>query len=590
MKKIIVWLLIFSMMFSLTSSFAEERCNLKREDIPIDYTSADILSSLKILVGTNNGLELEREITRAEAVTILLRLYPKKIDSSFKIEPVFDDMNNHWAYKDVTLAYNLGLVNGTTTTTFTPNRTVTGKEFTKMLLSMMGYKNITIENAYDKGKEIFLLQNNNAKSVVYNNYKLLRSDVAGLCVSALITKCGDDVMLKDKLVQSEKYEEKDFNCLYSSNKNYEDSFADRLYEQMPKDKNYMYSPLSINMALMMAANGADKLTKSEILTSCGIDNLEKYNEFSKELINKYSTSDIIKLNIANSIWLNTDNTDKSFSNDFKNTIEDYYSGESKTVTNDNALRIINDWVSDKTNKKITDIIDNTSFEAMLINAIYFKASWQEEFEDYATAKDKFTDRNGNISDIDFMNRISYINYFGNDGVKIAEFPYKTSVDNIDNDGNYLGTDSMDNTDISMYVILSNENINPVQLIKTYKQNDLFKRTYVKQSIPKFKIEYETRLRNILQNIGIEKAFSGDAEFSSMFDNGNMHISDMIHKTYIDVDENGTEAAAVTSIIMETAVMTPTDVVEFKANKPFTFIIYDNINDLALFIGEYAYTE
>ncbi len=125
--------------------------------------------------------------------------------------PEFDDMYDHWAYKEVTAAKKMGLVNGTTDTTFEPDRAVTGKEFTKMMLSLLGYKNVTIENAYQLGEECQLLVNNFTRSVVYNNRDLMRGDAARICWSALLAKTADGKLLYNKLIEIGKYKEDDFD-------------------------------------------------------------------------------------------------------------------------------------------------------------------------------------------------------------------------------------------------------------------------------------------------------------------------------------------------------------------------------------------
>lgn len=211
MKKNICILL--ALILCISTVFAGEKTYLTREEIPLATTSADILKSLGILIGTPNGLELEREVTRAEMVVLLFRMYPENFGALGLPSPVFDDMTGHWAYKEVTIAKKIGLVHGISDTLFAPDRNVTGKEATKMILSLLGYTNVTIENAYDLAIDAELINNNFTKSVVYNNYPLLRSDVARLTHSALLAKCKSGEMLKEKLVKCGKFTEDDFSVL-----------------------------------------------------------------------------------------------------------------------------------------------------------------------------------------------------------------------------------------------------------------------------------------------------------------------------------------------------------------------------------------
>lgn len=369
------------------------------------------------------------------------------------------------------------------------------------------------------------------------------------------------------------------------------SFADKMNVQMPTDKNYMFSPLSIKMALAMSANGADGNTKSEILAALGIDNIDDFNALSKDIIERYSKTDILNLNIANSIWMNKDKTTQNFSTAFKKTATDYYNADVKTVNNKNAVSEINSWVSDKTNGKITEIVQNTDdFWSMLVNAIYFKGAWQNEFNESATKPDEFTSADGTKTQIDFMNKTAWMNYAETKSSKMVELPYKNRLDKFDKNGEYIDTERYDDLDVAMYVITSDEDINVAEELEAAIDDKEFKSTYIKLSMPKFRIEYSQDLNDMLKNIGINTAFEpGKAEFGKMFDSGNMWFTKTIHKTFIDVDEKGTEAAAVTAIGMAGSAMPP-EPIELKFNKPFHFVICDNTSGEILFMGRYAFAE
>ena len=368
-------------------------------------------------------------------------------------------------------------------------------------------------------------------------------------------------------------------------------FADKMNAQMPTDKNYMFSPMSIKMALALAANGASGETKDEILNALGVTSLDDFNALTKDLIERYSQTDVLSLNIANSIWMNKDKTSQSFSDDYKKTATGYYNADVKGVKNSNAVKEINSWVSDKTNGKIPTIIQNADdFWAMLINAIYFKGAWQDEFSEHATKPDQFNNADGTKITIDFMNKTKWFPYAETNSVKILELPYKNRVDKIDSKGEYLGTDRYDNLDVSMYLIMAENDINVEQELSAAINDEMFKSTYIKMSMPKFKIEYETILNDMLMNMGITTAFDTEnADFAKMFDKGNMWFTKTIHKTFINVDEKGTEAAAVTAIGMAGSAMPP-EPIELKFNKPFYFAIRDNTSGETLFMGRFAYAE
>lgn len=372
-----------------------------------------------------------------------------------------------------------------------------------------------------------------------------------------------------------------------------ENFTDKLYNLMPEDKNYMYSPFSIKSALAMAANGAEGKTRTEILTVVGIDDLDKFNSDMSETIKKYSATDLLKFDISNSVWINTDNADYDFSDTYKNTVKDFYNGDVGTVTNKTALSVINGWVNEKTQGKIPSVINDSSFDAALINAIYFKAKWENMFSKANTKPDIFTDRNGKKTEIDFMNSTRKYWYGEKDGVKVLELEYMTRGTTGDSfkysEENQV---RLDNTSVSMFLLLSDSEIKaPEKLVDELCGNNLMEYRKVNLSFPKFKIEFSAEISPALKALGIKSAFS-DANFKKMFDkDANTAISNVLHKTYIDVDEEGTEAAAITAIMMAGSAMPkPEEIIEFKADKPFTFLIRDNISGETFFIGEYAFAE
>lgn len=371
-------------------------------------------------------------------------------------------------------------------------------------------------------------------------------------------------------------------------------FSDKLNSQMPKDKNYMFSPLSVKMALSLLINGASGETKKEIANALGYEMyvneaIDSLNTFSKDLIERYSKTENLKLNIANSVWLNESRTDQNFSTDYKNKVSEFYDAEIKAVSEKNAVKDINSWVSDKTNGKIPEIIKEANFAAMLVNAVYFKGAWQSEFAEDLTSAGEFTNADGKTAQIDFMNKTSWMNVYNAamPDLKVVELPYKNRFDSFSDDGEYLGSESFEDLDVSMFLLMSARDINVEETLSELIRNENLSSAYTKLSVPKFKIEYSTTLKDIFKAMGIKKAFEKNAEFEKMFDAGNMFVSDAIHKTYIDVNEKGTEAAAVTSIVMATSALPPEPTI-IKFDKPFYFVIRDNTSGETLFMGKYAF--
>lgn len=360
---------------------------------------------------------------------------------------------------------------------------------------------------------------------------------------------------------------------------YEISFTDKLCKQMPQDTNYMFSPLSVKTALALAANGASGKTQKEILDVLGISDLQQFNEHSKKLTDVYSSSKVLKISSANSIWINKDNFSSDFSDDYKKNAGNFYNASAETVDGKNAVSRINKWVAEKTNNKIKSIVSEPDFSTVLLNAVYFKGSWRNEFPEEATAKDDFTDRNGNKSKIDFMNRTGDTAYINLNGITAVKLPYKnTSVD-------YDGAEP-DSIDVNMYLLMSDGEINSDTFIRQNKNN--FKDVNMKLSLPKFELEYSAVLNEALQKLGIKTAFTDGAQFQGMFRDGNTFIDKVIHKTYVRLTEKDTEAAAVTAIVTKLSLEIPAETVTVKFDKPFKFVIRDDSNEEILFMGEYAF--
>ena len=357
---------------------------------------------------------------------------------------------------------------------------------------------------------------------------------------------------------------------YEISSSYESDFDFMKY--MPKDQNYMISPFSIKMAMMMAANGANDYTQKEILSALGVSSIDEYNQKANDIITRYNSNKDVNLNVANSIWLNkTEAMGANFKDTYKKIISDFYKGVAREENADTIASKINDFIAKETNNKITNVLPTerpAGFLSALVNTIYFKGSFENQFDTANTKKDTFTDRNGNKSEIDFMNQTKHFGYYENDGVQMLKM-------------NYSGRD------IAMYILLNDDD-------KDVDINDIISKMEYKNvsvSMPKFKTEFTKSFVDVLKQMGINIAFTNVADFSNMFDNVEVHISDVIHKTFIEVDENGTEAAAATVILMtKNSLPMPEEIKEFKANRPFTYFIRDEVSGEILFLGEYAFAK
>ncbi|MCX7710542.1 MAG: serpin family protein [Clostridia bacterium] len=398
-----------------------------------------------------------------------------------------------------------------------------------------------------------------------------------------------EATLKKYKLSENEYKEMDEEVVHEGENVYDSSkrkdsaygrydFAVSLMKQLPKDKNYMFSPLSIKMAFAMAANGAKGQTQAEILELFAIGDLQKYNKEVKEMMEILNKDEKVKFNIANSIWFNTDYFQQKkvrFTDAFKKTIAENYQGIAAEVNKKNAVDTINQWISKNTEKKINNVISDSDFLAALVNTVYFKGAWASPFQIESTVKKTFTDKKGVQTEADFMNQTASFHYYEDENIQSVALPYR-------------------NRNINMYILL------PRKKQFEYTSSDLekmignMKSERVWLSIPKFKVEFDIELSEVLKKMGLETAFSDKAEFRGpMIENSpeNICISQVIHKTYIDVDEGGTEAAAATAIMMRnTAVMQESEPKKFNADHPFLYFIRDQASGEILFMGEMGYVK
>jgi serine protease inhibitor len=340
------------------------------------------------------------------------------------------------------------------------------------------------------------------------------------------------------------------------------------------DNNYLISPLSINIALSMAYNGANGKTKEEIKNVLNINSMQigSFNEDYSKLIKLLINSDSkVKLSSANSIW---NIPQLIVETDYSDILNKYFSAESfkRDFSSPNTLTELNNWVKDKTNGKIEKILNNIDKNSVLflVNAIYFKADWEKKFDKAKTSKDEFTNYSGSNSQVDMMYmKDSSISCYSDEKVKAFDLKY--------GDGNY-----------SMTIILPNENTSVndyIQELTLDKYNTMLSNMKQKESeiwMPKFKVEYKIELQDILQALGMKLAFSESADFSKITNSMSIFISSIIHKTFMEIDEEGTTAAAVTLIDIKNS--SSENYFNIKVNRPFIIILREKTSNSILFLG------
>ncbi|MFJ5714588.1 serpin family protein [Neobacillus sp. NPDC093127] len=339
--------------------------------------------------------------------------------------------------------------------------------------------------------------------------------------------------------------------------------------------NTFISPMSLFMALSMIYNGADGGTETEIakvLQNEGM-NVTELNKANASMLSKLnSNAKKVQLNVANSIWLNEN---YHFQTDFAQNNKDYFNAKLQEIDiNDSqSPKMINDWVKKSTNDKIEKIVDtplDPDLVAILINAIYFKGDWK--FDKKQTEKRTFYLDDGTTKDVPLMALNEKLAYMGNEDFQAVSLPY--------GDG-----------EMSMKVFLPRENSSLEKFKKMLtndnweKWNSEFYENKGTVRLPKFQLEYEVELNEPLKRLGMTTAFSESANFTKMIKESDpLMISKVKQKTYIDVFEEGTEAAAVTSVEMTKGSAPVDGPFEMEVNRPFFFTITDDETGIVLFMG------
>lgn len=353
-------------------------------------------------------------------------------------------------------------------------------------------------------------------------------------------------------------------------------FAIRLFKQTNESgKNTLISPLSVLCALAMTANGAEGETRAQMEATLGMS-VEELNLYLYSYINSLPQGEKYKLSVANSIWFKDDDR-FTVNQSFLQTNADYYGAEIyKTPFDKQTLKDINNWVKNETDDMIPEIIKEIPDEAImyLINALAFEAEWTEIYEKDQVHDRTFTKEDGTKQDVELMystegkyledeNATGFIKYYKerkyafvallpNEGVTVSEY-----LNSLDGE--------------SLAAMLANAESRTVET-----------------AIPKFETEYKVEMNDILEAMGMPKAFDDQhAEFGEIgeWSEGPIYIGKVLHKTYIQVGEKGTKAGAVTAIQMDGA--TSADPIEIKQvylDRPFVYMLIDCETNIPFFIG------
>jgi serpin B len=346
----------------------------------------------------------------------------------------------------------------------------------------------------------------------------------------------------------------------------------RLADAAEPGTNLMISPLSVSQALSMTYNGANGETKTAMEAALRISGYDRdeLNELNRTLINALIAHDEkVHVTVANSIWYRQE---YSIQSDFMYRTQTYYGAEVMPVDFDAAgcKDMINKWVSDKTNGKIPQIVDRINPESFmfLINAIYFKGAWANEFDQKKTSVQPFYLEDGRQTNASMMHQEMNLNMYANETFTSVELPYGR--------GNWRVFLFLPETGKSVADV--EKILSPANWDSWLPQYDTVRK--VQFSMPKFTFSYEESLKNSLAAMGMEIAFTDRADLTGIRAEGGLLITEVKHKTFIEVNEEGTEAAAVTSVEVGT-----TSIGNFITfNRPFLFAIAEKSTGVILFVG------
>jgi len=339
-----------------------------------------------------------------------------------------------------------------------------------------------------------------------------------------------------------------FNC----------TFQENIFTQINNDKsgkNVIISPLSIYQVLSLLSNGAKESTLSEMLSVLGSSSLDELNDINYKILSKISSFSTI--DIANAVMTRFKPLENFCS------VADKYLAPMESLE---SVEQINEWCKEKTHGKIEKIIEQLSPETIMIllNAVYFKGEWINQFDKYFTKKLPFYNLSKNEIKVDTMLQIDHFRYFSNKEIQAIELPFQKDF-------------------MSAIIILPSEKIE----INSFIKNNLAKKNYltdiinkldyakVHLELPKFEVTFEETLNHVIKKLGMKKIFNSlEADLSGLYNRKGLFVSQVIHKTYLKVNEEGTEAAAVTLVEVDEASMAGEKEIihEMKVNRPFLFLL------------------
>lgn len=342
-------------------------------------------------------------------------------------------------------------------------------------------------------------------------------------------------------------------------------------------ENIIISPFSITSALSMTLNGAAGETFEAMRKSLGLEEstLQQINDtYLKLMTELVQVDNRVTVEIANSVWVEKRLTVKQ---PFISALQTWYKAEARDidVKSPGAVDMVNDWIAGKTHDKITEMLDylDSDLAMLLVNAIYFNGKWKYQFDEDKTTEEPFYVTPSAPKNVPMMHLDEKLRMTETANSKIVEIPY--------GQGNY-----------SMVVVLPDEGTSAEDVAnsltpaiwESWMENLEGNTVQVELSMPGFKYKYKRTLNDDLERLGMGIAFTGAADFSNISDQA-LQISRVLHEAFIEVNEEGTEAAAATVVEIRLTSMPETNMVTL--NRPFLYFIRETSTGTILFMGKVA---
>lgn len=368
-------------------------------------------------------------------------------------------------------------------------------------------------------------------------------------------------------------EGRELALMSSENRNSITTFGSEILTKAYDGNNTLISPLSIYLALAMLANSAAGDTLDEMLSVMGLS-VDSLNEYCGHLYGLYAENadnkDVVKL--ANSIWYDGDSTMFVPKTEFLDANARYYGAEIYDAPiDDRMLKDINNWVKKNTEKMIEKMYDTLDPNAVMIllNALAFEDKWDEEFKD--TERGDFTDFSGNTDTAEYLKRTLETGYYDSGNAKAFCYSFKNTR------FGFLGILPDGGIDSYMEAFDADELLG---LLNNYRQ------AKVHASLPCFSYDYKIQLNDILSAMGMPTMFTEDADFSAGWEQGGneLYVSDVSHKTFVEVSKKGVRAAAVTGIQVCNESALVEEEIYITLDRPFVYAIMDMTYSIPLFIG------